>query len=141
MLAHYFVIVRGYIDIPDLYSTESHGAYFYTCGINWRAYLAYICALAPNLYGFTGALGEEIPLPASQPYIFMFEIALGISFFVYIALCCLSPIPHQIPIWVRAWKEVDPYEDSSVEVLDATSILNRNSIEIQPCVGLDKKTP
>ncbi|CEJ62813.1 hypothetical protein PMG11_11300 [Penicillium brasilianum] len=140
MLAHYFVIVRGYISIPDLYSSSRDGPYYYIYGFNWRAYAAYICALAPNLYGFSGALGNKIPLEASHAYNFMFEIGVVVSFCVYIVLCYCWKIPHQVPLSQKGWREIDPYRRSSLQVLDAISASERGDAGAQTPIKTDEKT-
>lgn len=41
LLAHYYIVTRGYLQINDLYTSNKSGAYWYKGGWNWRAYMAY----------------------------------------------------------------------------------------------------
>lgn len=51
ILCDYYVIRKGYLQVLDLYSAQSDGPYWYTLGVNWRAYTAYICGIAINIVG------------------------------------------------------------------------------------------
>lgn len=51
----YYVIRRGHYRLSDLYTTERGGWYWYTYGINFRAYAAYISGILINVVGFAGA--------------------------------------------------------------------------------------
>lgn len=55
----YYVIRRGHYRLSDLYTTERSGWYWYTYGINFRAYVAYISGILINVVGFAGAGGSQ----------------------------------------------------------------------------------
>ena len=55
MIIDYYVIRRGHYRLSDLYTTERDGWYWYTYGINFRAYAAYISGILINVVGFAGA--------------------------------------------------------------------------------------
>lgn len=42
MITDYYLVRRGHYRINDLYTTDRAGWYWYTAGINWRAYLGYL---------------------------------------------------------------------------------------------------
>lgn len=42
MITDYWLVRRGHVRVNDLYSIEKSGWYYYTYGINWRAYAAYL---------------------------------------------------------------------------------------------------
>jgi NCS1 family nucleobase:cation symporter-1 len=42
MIADYWIVRRGHYRINDLYTAKKEGWYWYTYGINWRAYAAYL---------------------------------------------------------------------------------------------------
>lgn len=114
----YFFIRRGYIKLFDLYSADSHCVYTYTKGVNWRAYVAYICGILPNIVGFVGATGTHIvPMGATYLYYLNFFAGYICSFVVYALLCMISPIPGR-PIdqffvkgWYEQWSEVEDFAD------------------------------
>ena len=55
MIADYFVLRRGKLDLDGLY--QRHGPYEYQRGVNWIAMVALALGVAPNLPGFLAALG------------------------------------------------------------------------------------
>ncbi|KAG8892936.1 hypothetical protein FRB99_002342 [Tulasnella sp. 403] len=55
MISEYWLIRRGHVRVADLYHTRRDGWYWYTFGINFRAYIAYICGILINVVGFAGA--------------------------------------------------------------------------------------
>lgn len=42
MIADYWIVRRGHYRINDLYTLDQEGWYWYTAGINWRAFAAYL---------------------------------------------------------------------------------------------------
>ncbi|CAF3139141.1 unnamed protein product [Rotaria sp. Silwood2] len=61
MFADYYFVRREHLDMNKLYSASSEGLYYYTFGINWRAYIAYIAGILINVVGFAGAVGAHVP--------------------------------------------------------------------------------
>ena len=55
MIADYFVLRRGRLELDALYHRT--GEYSYTRGVNWVAMVALALGVAPNLPGFLGGLG------------------------------------------------------------------------------------
>ena len=45
IIADYYLVRKGYLETRNLYSARSTGPYYYTLGVNWRAYAAYIDGL------------------------------------------------------------------------------------------------
>ncbi|KZV84223.1 hypothetical protein EXIGLDRAFT_624601 [Exidia glandulosa HHB12029] len=91
MLAQYYVISRGLVKVRDLYTVDRDGLYYYTAGINWRAYAAYLCGIAINIVGFAGAVGTQVPIAAQRIYQLSFFTGLGVSFIVYVFLNKIAP--------------------------------------------------
>jgi NCS1 family nucleobase:cation symporter-1 len=52
MIADYYFVKRGYLQVKDLYSGKKTGPYFFFFGFNWRAYAAYIAGIVINVVGF-----------------------------------------------------------------------------------------
>ena len=61
MITDYYIIRRGHYRLSDLYTTERSGWYWYTYGINFRAYAAYISGILINVVGFAGASESQEP--------------------------------------------------------------------------------
>jgi NCS1 family nucleobase:cation symporter-1 len=119
LLCHYYIISRGYLEIDDLYTSRRDGAYHYTYGWNWRAYLAYIVGIIPNFYGFLNNMGVKAPLGVTKAYYFAYPIGLFVSFFTYWLACYISPPALHFPL--SEWREpkdyVRPEERGVVEAM------------------------
>lgn len=78
-ISEYWLVRRGHQRIADLYTTRRDGWYWYTYGVNWRAYVAYISGIAINVVGFAGAVGTTVPLAATRIYELSFFTGFGVS--------------------------------------------------------------
>lgn len=128
--ADYFVVRRGYIKLTHIYSHRKGSFYMYgnKYGINWRAFVAYFCGVAPNLPGFIGDVGAPkitVSLGAMRVYYLSYWVGYGISFSVYLALCHFFPVPGQ-PVeniftekgWFQRWANVEDFEEEWLDSLD-----------------------
>jgi hypothetical protein len=48
MFCDYYFVRRGHFVVEELYSFDKRGRSWYTAGINWRAYAAYILGIVPK---------------------------------------------------------------------------------------------
>ncbi|KDR80376.1 hypothetical protein GALMADRAFT_223259 [Galerina marginata CBS 339.88] len=92
MITEYYVIRRGHYNVADLYDAHKAGWYYYTYGINFRAYAAYIAGILINVVGFAGATGRTVPLAATRIYQMSFFTGFGVSALVYYVLNRLFPV-------------------------------------------------
>ncbi len=84
MIADYFVLRHGKLDVDALYRRGSE--YEYQGGINWIAVAALVLGVLPNLPGFLGALGVvDAPAWATAIYNWAWFVGFGISAIVYLA--------------------------------------------------------
>ncbi|EIN08478.1 NCS1 nucleoside transporter family [Punctularia strigosozonata HHB-11173 SS5] len=111
MITDYWVIRRGHFKTSDLYRTHRDGWYWYTGGVNFRAYAAYIAGIVINVVGFAGATGRSVPLAATRIYELSFFTGFGVSAVIYILLNALFPVRGAS----REFVEVDEsaYEDKA----------------------------
>ncbi|KAL2165051.1 hypothetical protein VTH06DRAFT_347 [Thermothelomyces fergusii] len=91
MIADYYLVRRGYLEVKELYDARRTGPYFYTLGIHWRAYAAYIAGILINVVGFAGAVGTPVPIGATYLYNLNFFCGFGVSAAAYWLLCRLWP--------------------------------------------------
>ncbi len=111
IIADYYVVRRGYYRLQDLYSARKLGPYYFTAGINWRGYVAYICGILVNIVGFVGAIGRPVPKGATYLYNLNFFCGFLVAGGTYWAQCHFFPIPARS----RRWMEVgDDIEDVGV---------------------------
>ena len=72
IISDYYFVRKGYLEVKHLYSGRKSGPYYYTLGVNWRAYAAYIAGILINVVGFVGAIlepsGKTVPIGAQYIY-------------------------------------------------------------------------
>ncbi|KAK7039483.1 permease for cytosine/purines, uracil, thiamine, allantoin-domain-containing protein [Favolaschia claudopus] len=107
MISEYYLIRKGHYRVADLYTTRRDGWYWYTYGINFRAYAAYIAGILINVVGFAGATGRTVPLAATRIYQMSFFTGFGVSAIVYCLLARLAPVPGM----ATTFEEVDVSKD------------------------------
>jgi len=90
MAADYWVVKKKHIDIPSLY--RRHGRYRYKAGINWRAAVAFLVSVTPNLPGMAHAVNSQLDI-GSGGYIYDFNYIWGftVGFVLYSALSYVWP--------------------------------------------------
>jgi NCS1 family nucleobase:cation symporter-1 len=101
MVADYYIVRKGYMNVKELYSRRRDGPYYYTLGINWRAYSAYIAGILINVVGFAGAVGETVPIGAVYIYNLNFFCGFIVSLVVYWSLSKIWPVPETRDRWTE----------------------------------------
>lgn len=107
MISDYYLVRKGYLEIKELYDGRKTGPYFYTLGIHWRAYAAYISGILINVVGFAGAVGRQVPAGATYIYNLNFFCGFIVSSCMYWALCRLFPIPATSDHWMEVGDSID----------------------------------
>lgn len=107
MVADYYLVRKGYLEIKELYDGRKSGPYFYTWGINWRAYAAYISGILINVVGFAGAIGRDVPIGAQYIYNLNYFFGFGIACGMYWTLCRFFPVPATSDRWMEVGDEID----------------------------------
>ncbi|KAL2177813.1 permease for cytosine/purines, uracil, thiamine, allantoin-domain-containing protein [Thermothelomyces heterothallicus CBS 202.75] len=106
MIADYYLVRRGFLEVKELYDARRTGPYFYTAGIHWRAYAAYIAGILINVVGFAGAVGTSVPIGATYLYNLNFFCGFGVSAAVYWLLCRVWPVPATSDRWMEVGDEI-----------------------------------
>jgi nucleobase:cation symporter-1, NCS1 family len=113
----YYLVRRGYLQIKDLYSASKSAPYWYTFGISWRGYVAYIAGILINLVGFVGAIGIQVPAAATYIYNFNFFCGFIVAAGSYYLLCRFFPIPAVSDTWLEVGDDIRnlsvAYDDES----------------------------
>ncbi|KAG6105466.1 hypothetical protein E4U14_005121 [Claviceps sp. LM454 group G7] len=107
MSTDYYVVRKGYLNVKGLYDARKTGPYYYTFGINWRAYTAYVAGILINVVGFAGAIGKDVPKGATYLYNLNFFCGFIVSSIVYWALCAMFPVPETSEKWLEVADDVD----------------------------------
>ncbi|KAJ5644944.1 hypothetical protein N7507_010955 [Penicillium longicatenatum] len=106
LICDYYLIRRGYLNIPALYTARPESLYRYLYGFNPRAFIAYIIAVAPNFYGFLNQMGVKAPLGIQRFYYIAYPTGLLVAFGVYYFSCLVSA-PEGME--KSGWKEPKDY--------------------------------
>ncbi|EJD04733.1 cytosine-purine permease [Fomitiporia mediterranea MF3/22] len=90
MVTDYWLLHRGNVDVPSMY--RPHGRYRYFNGVNWRAALALLVSVTPNMPGLINSINPNIKIGNS---VHVFDVAWIFGFFsasvVYYAASVLFP--------------------------------------------------
>ncbi len=153
MMADYYVVRRGKLDVPSLFSASSGKtdgqphAYHYWHGINLRAFAAYVAGIAMTVAGFAGVLGAEVSVVAHRMYILAYPIGFLVSALVYIGLCEVFPVvggvsvrAHKDFLEPESW-ESDMWEGTPIEGLDAAADASATTSDIEKASATDHKSP
>lgn len=119
IICDYYAVRKGYLQVQDLYSALKSGPYYYTWGISWHAYAAYISGILINVVGFAGAVGVDVPVAATYIYNVNFFAGFIVSSGVYYGLCRIFPVPAVSDHWF----EVD------TDQLDETRSADSHDVE------------
>ncbi|KAF2762578.1 uracil permease-like protein [Pseudovirgaria hyperparasitica] len=112
IIADYYLVRKGYLDVRALYSARRSGPYYFTSGVHWRGYVAYIAGILPNIVGFVGAIygaqknGKTVPAGAMYIYNLNFFAGFIVAAGVYWGLCTVSPVPACADSWMEVGDEV-----------------------------------
>ncbi|KAJ6786330.1 hypothetical protein PWT90_04720 [Aphanocladium album] len=128
----YYLVRKGYLNVPELYSGRKTGPYYYTFGIHWRAYAAYIGGILINVVGFAGAVGTPVPIGATYLFNINFFCGFIVSSIVYWLLCKLFPVPETRKQWSEviesdAESDLPTATRSSSDEKDAASVRARST--------------
>lgn len=120
--ADYYIVRRGYLKLTHLFLSHKDSFYMYgnKFGINWRAIVAYLCGIAPNLPGFIHDVGDNIHVAegAIRLYYIGYPVGFFVAMVVYLILCWFFPIPGT-PVnnflkdkgWFQRWANVENFEE------------------------------
>ncbi|KAF8545302.1 permease for cytosine/purines, uracil, thiamine, allantoin-domain-containing protein [Trichophaea hybrida] len=117
ILSDYYFVRKGYLEIKNLYSTKKSSPYYFTFGIHWRAYVAYISGILVNVVGFAGAIGKHVPIGATYIYRINFFAGVIASSSIYYLLTRISPILACSDTWMEVGEDISEvrlaYDDES----------------------------
>lgn len=135
MMADYYIVKRGVLDMPSLFSASSGRTdsaaphmYHYWNGINFRAFAAYIAGIAMTVAGFAGVLGANVSETAHRMYILAYPLGFLVSGGVYVALCELWPVPGGVSVREHTrFLEPESWEADMIEGSDLAKELPTES--------------
>lgn len=130
MACDYWLVKHRAVDVPSLY--RRHARYRYQYGINWRAAVAFLVSIAPNLPGLAAAVNTSIELSDGIKHVWDMYYIWGLSsaFFVYWALNYFWPAEKTI---------ISRAIHQDVEVMDGMEVVNDGVHTPEPIGEVEKK--
>ncbi|OGM39779.1 hypothetical protein ABOM_011611 [Aspergillus bombycis] len=120
LLCDYYLIRRGRLCIPELYTMNPEARYHYLRGINFRAFAVYLVSIGPSFYAFPNQLGVKAPLSIQRFYYISYPMGLLIAFLGYYLSCRCFPIVGMVRTW--GWHEPREYIDDHDSTRDDATI-------------------
>jgi NCS1 family nucleobase:cation symporter-1 len=123
LICDYYLLRRGRLQVDELYRSERGGPYSFWRGFNFRAFVVYFIAVAPNFYGFLNKLGISAGMGVVKAYYFAYPIGIILAFCGYFLINRIFPVDES----TRATRWREPKEhadvfDSSAEILDGQPV-------------------
>lgn len=111
----YWIVKDRNFDVPGLY--RLHGRYRYNAGVNWRAMVAFVISVTPNVPGLAQAVNSKVKLSGGIEHLYDMNYLWGFTSaaFLYWSLSKFFPATETL-------LEVPIYED--VTVLNGVEYVN-----------------
>lgn len=116
MAADYWIVKKRNFDVPGLY--RRHGRYRYNAGTNWRAVIAFLVSVVPNIPGLAKAVAPNtVSINAGIQHLYDMNYLWGFfsAVIVYTSLSLIFPAPQTL-------LKAPIYEDT--EVYDGVEYVN-----------------
>jgi nucleobase:cation symporter-1, NCS1 family len=129
IICDYYLLRRGNLVIPDLYTANSGSTYRFFHGWNPNAFVIYVIAVAPSFYGFLHSLGVAAPLGVIRFYYFAYPFTISVAFGGFYLLSRYLPNSGYHPM-KTGWQEPKDYlgeRDADGSTLEAASSLNNDN--------------
>ncbi|KAK3635714.1 hypothetical protein LTR56_014590 [Elasticomyces elasticus] len=116
----FWVVRRLRWSVPDFYIGNSESIYWFTAGLNWRAFFAWTLAVWPSFPGFIAATGAiEVSVGWERCFSVTWVIGFCGGAAVYYIVCLISPPPGS-PYTIKY------YDNDAMGVLDGVKDRNDN---------------
>lgn len=131
MVCDYYFVRKGYLEVKELYDARPTGPYYYTYGVHWRAYAAYIAGILINVVGFAGAVGNEVPVAATYIYNLNFFCGFSVSAVLYWGLCRFWPVPATSDKWMEVGDEIDDIRVAYDDDDDDSPSVSHDDVDVE----------
>lgn len=86
MITDYYILKSKKLNLHEMYKT--HGIYYYSKGVNWRAFVAFFIGLGPLIPGFAKAIDNNLNVGGAwKVYTFAWIFGFTTSSTVYWVIC------------------------------------------------------
>ncbi|KAJ0298280.1 hypothetical protein COL5a_002825 [Colletotrichum fioriniae] len=93
MISSYLFVNKSKVNVDHLYRGDSGSIYWFSCGYNWRAPVAWLVGVVPCMPGFIAAVDSSVTVSESATELYSMSYIYGLfsSGLVYVLLHRLSP--------------------------------------------------
>jgi NCS1 family nucleobase:cation symporter-1 len=119
LICDYYALRRGHLQVDELYRSIPGSPFVFWRGFNFRAFLVYFIAIAPNFYGFLNKLGIEAGMGVIEAYYFAYPVGILLAFGGFFLINRLFPVDESTR--ATGWREPRDHADafdSSAEILE-----------------------
>ncbi|KAL3454166.1 permease for cytosine/purines, uracil, thiamine, allantoin-domain-containing protein [Aspergillus insuetus] len=109
LICDYYLLRRGALSIPDLYTAHPEGMYHYFHGFGLRAFATYLIAIAPNFYGFLNQMGVRASVGVQRFYFVAYPVGLVVAFLGYYGFALWKGPKGMVR--GKGWREPSEYLD------------------------------
>ena len=81
------------MEIRDIYSLAKSGRYWYTAGVNYRAFVAFVAGCLLPLSGFVASFGYTIGSAATKMYDLEWVSSFLMGGLCYLLVCRVCKVP------------------------------------------------
>jgi len=129
----YWIVKRQHIDVPALY--DPRGRYRYNkSGINWRAMIAFLLAVCPNLPGLAYSINNNSRITVGAKHLYTFDWLYGfvVSIFLYSVLSYIWKPEDQFVQHTIYGIPMSPSDEEAYEEAYDEKVLKRDSMVGNP---------
>ncbi|KAL6242152.1 hypothetical protein RBB50_011064 [Rhinocladiella similis] len=129
----YWIVKRQHVDVPALY--DPRGRYRYnSTGINWRAMLAFLLAVGPNLPGLAYSINNKSKITSGAKHLYTFDWLYGfvVSIFIYSVTSYIWKPSNQIVSKTVYGIPTDPTDEEAYEEQYDEKVLRKDSMVGNP---------
>lgn len=109
LVADFWICRRRSISLKALYSPSRTGTHWFFHGLNWRAFVAFVCGIVPNMPGLAKACNAALAVPKGASYVYSLSwlVSIVVSGFVYWTLHRIWPMEIDVSAEVIESPESD----------------------------------
>ncbi|KAK3695922.1 hypothetical protein LTR37_018277 [Vermiconidia calcicola] len=95
LVTDFWIIRRRRLELAALYTASKSAPHWFTYGFNWRAGVAFVCGIAPNMPGLAYACNPNLEVPSGARYVYSLSwvVSTVVAGSVYWGVNGLWPMP------------------------------------------------
>lgn len=136
MIIDYFIIRKGNLDLPDMFSLSPQSRYHYFHGFNLRAFGSFVIGFLLPLPGFAASFGHDIAASATHMYSLGWVLSFLMGCLSYYIACKVWKVPgddgtHAFESQVAPAQQVI-LDGLQLHIVDGSPETGASSVDIEP---------